>query len=403
MVGAVAAHGYRATTVRQLSALAGVSTRTIYELFANGKRECFFSAYDEVMRHIARRVALAYASERHGERRLARALEAFVREVCDEPAAARLVLVEVSAAGPGALERMEHTHRLFEGMVDLSFRQADCGAPPPLVVKGVVAGVARVARVRLLDDRVAELPALTGELLDWVLSYRSPAAAILGSLDSGGRQVVACAPACASPGERTRILDAVTRLVGQNGYAALDPAGITTAAGVPRKRFDAHFENVEGCFFAALEHHTNHALAYAAAVGATGRDWPGGVYRALSTFCEYLARDPLFARAACVEVFALGPYGVRFRETMMAAVTESFRVSAPCSQRPSSLAAEASIGAVWGIVHHHVAHGATRWLPEIAPQLSLMALAPVLGAPAAVQVILAEHARMQTRAVPVRT
>src|ERR1700726_4449570 len=74
MVRAVAAHGYRGITVRQLSALAGVSTRTLYQLFSAGKTECFFSAYDAAMRRMARRVAVAYISERDRERRLARAL-----------------------------------------------------------------------------------------------------------------------------------------------------------------------------------------------------------------------------------------------------------------------------------------------------------------------------------------
>ena len=144
--------------MRQLSALAGVSTRTLYDLFAEGKQECLLSTYDAAMRRLARRVALAYISEHRWERRLARAVDAFACEVRDEPAVARLVLVEVFAAGPGALERMEHAHSLFEGMINLSFRQTAAGEPPPLVVKGVVAGLARVARARLLDGRAVELP-----------------------------------------------------------------------------------------------------------------------------------------------------------------------------------------------------------------------------------------------------
>jgi AcrR family transcriptional regulator len=404
IVRAVAAHGYRAITVRQLSALAGVSTRTLYELFADGKRECFFSAYDTAMRGIARRVALAYISERHWERRLPRALEAFLCAVSEDPSAARLVLVEVFAAGPGALERMEHTHRLFEGMVDLNFRQTAGGAaPPPLVLKGVVAGVARVARVRLLDSATAELPALAGELLEWVLSHRSPAAARLQTLGSVGGPVVTPSVVSAEPGERgderTRILDAVAHLAARDGYAALSGAGIAAAANVSRKQFDSHFEDLKGCFIAALEHRTNRVLAQVALAGAAGRDWPGGLHRALATLCAYLAGDPLFSRLAFVEVFAPGPDGVRFREAMMAGITESFRAGAPRAQRPSALAAEASVGAVWGIVHHHVAHGATQRLPEIAPQLSFMVLAPALGAQAAVEAILAEHARMQAASV----
>jgi AcrR family transcriptional regulator len=400
MVRAVAARGYGATTVRQLSALAGVSTRTLYELFSAGKQECFFSAYDAAIRRMARRVAVAYISERDRERRLARALEAFACEVCDEPQAARLVLVEVFAAGPAALERMEHAQRLFEGMVNLSFRQTTGGlATPPLLVKGVVAGGARVARVRLLAGRERELPALTGELLEWALSYRSPAAATLESLGRACGQGAAPAAVSAARGEhgndRARILDAVAQLAARDGYAALTAAGIAAAAGVSRKRFDAHFDDVQGCFMAALEYLTTRACSYVAPAGTAGRDWPSAVHRALSALCTYIAADPLFARLAFVEVFALGPHGVRFREAGLARLAESFRASAPGGQRPSRLAAEASVGAIWGVVHHYVAHHASNRLPDIAPQLSFIALAPALGAEAAVQAILAEHAQVR--------
>lgn len=393
MVRAVTSDGYAATTVRQLSALAGVSTRTLYDLFSEGKQECFFSAYEAAMRRMARRVAVAYLSEHDRERGLARALEAFASQVCEEPAAARLILVEVFAAGPGALERMEHTHRLFEGMIDLSFSQTVGGTPPPpLVVKGVVAGVARVARARLLDDRTAELPALTEELLEWVLSYRSPAAGMVQRLASGrGRREPMSGRTAGDEDERERLLNAMAVLVAQDGYATLSPRRIAAEAGVSRRRFHAHFKDVRGCVTAVLDRLTARALAFA---DADGRDWPSDLHQGLCALCAYLAGNPPLARLAFVEVLTQGPEGVRWRARAMAEVAEGWRASAPAGQQPSELAAEASVGAVWGIIQHYVARGATRQLPDIAPQLSFMALAPVLGAEAAVRAIVAEHSRM---------
>jgi hypothetical protein len=49
---------------------------------------------------------------------------------------------------------------------------------------------------------------------------------------------------------------------------------------------------------------------------------------------------------------------------------------------------EASVGAIWGIVHHHVTRGATHLLPGLADYATYLALAPVVGHEAAVQVIL---------------
>jgi hypothetical protein len=65
-------------------------------------------------------------------------------------------------------------------------------------------------------------------------------------------------------------------------------------------------------------------------------------------------------------------------------------------------AAEASVGAVWGIVHRHVATGRAQQLPRSAPVLSFMALAPAIGAREAVREITAEHELMREEASPRR-
>lgn len=59
----------------------------------------------------------------------------------------------------------------------------------------------------------------------------------------------------------------------------------------------------------------------------------------------------------------------------------------PRSQAPSRVVAEATVGAIWGVVHHHVARSATHLLPGLAPYATYIALAPVIGGEAAVQVI----------------
>ena len=59
-------------------------------------------------------------------------------------------------------------------------------------------------------------------------------------------------------------------------------------------------------------------------------------------------------------------------------------------RRPSQFAAEASIGAMWGVIHHFVATGRGVQLPIAAPALSYLALAPALGGAAAVDVIATE-------------
>jgi AcrR family transcriptional regulator len=320
---------------------------------------------------------------------------------------ARLVLVEAFAGGPAALERMRLAEALFQGMIDQSFAGAADPVPvPPLIVKGIVAGVHRVARAHLLAGRERELPGVAGELLEWMLCFRCQAATALGrpgDLPAPARlgtAALATHDGVARGEDRERILDAVARLAAQEGYWQLTVPRIRAAAGVSRKRFDEHFEDVQGCFVAALERFSERALANAVTAGVGARSWPGGLHRAVCSLCADIGTDPVLARLGFVEVFAPGPDGMRYRERSVAAIAESLRISAPAGQRPSELAAEASIGAVWGVIHHHVALGRAHQLPSIAGVLSYLALAPAIGAEQAVDAIVAEREAM--RASPSR-
>jgi hypothetical protein len=75
---------------------------------------------------------------------------------------------------------------------------------------------------------------------------------------------------------------------------------------------------------------------------------------------------------------------------MIAKLATMLRRGAPLARQPSEFAAEASVGAMWGVIHHFVATGRGAQLPVAAPALSYIALAPALGGAEAVDVIVAE-------------
>jgi hypothetical protein len=154
---------------------------------------------------------------------------------------------------------------------------------------------------------------------------------------------------------------------------------------------DAHFDGVTHCFLASLELLVKRTLMRALRQGATADTWPGGLHRALMAFCTSVARDPAFARLSFIEVFAPGTPGIRFRARLIVAVADRLRRSAPPGQQPSELAAEASVGAALGILHHQIAAGRAGQLPRLAPLLSYLMLAPAIGAPAAVDAIREEQ------------
>jgi len=410
MVEIVGERGYRAVTVRELARLAGVSTRAFYEHF-DGKEDCFLRTYEVVVQRAAGRIVAAQRGERDWEPRLQCAFSAFAEEIEGKPHAGRLALVETLAVGPLALEQMRRAEGMFEAMVGESFAKApDEVATPALIVKGIVAGVGGVARTRLLEDGERELPDIAEELMEWALSYRCEAAAEIGGLDSGpapsspaGGLEASAAAERESDGtlgdERALILSAVAKLAATDGYWQLTVPRIRSAAGVSRRSFDAQFESVEDCFLAALELRVERALSQAKRAYVEAPSWPLGIHRALGALCDRIARDPVLGRLGFAEAFAPGLDSMRRRESIMASISALFRESAPAELRPSELTAEASVAAIWGILHYYVGSGQAQRLGQVVPVLSYLALAPALGAPVAADALLRERSPLALQPV----
>jgi AcrR family transcriptional regulator len=393
MTELVAEHGYNAFSVKELTNRARVSKRDFYKLFAS-KEECFLATYDLIAGHSVRGIIAATEGEKEWRERLRRGCLAFADQITGSPEKARLALVEVFTAGAVAVERMQRTNRLFEALVAKNLGLAECAPQlPPLVVKGVVAGGSRLARARLLSGNPRE-PALDGgELAEWALSFCDDKVVRLRGLGAAGAPPLQEAvPAMPLEDERALILAATARLARREGYATLTAPRVRAVAGVSKRTFDTHFEGVADCFLATLETLSDRTLAAAAPVYLTSGDWASGVHHMIAGLCWDLARDPTFAALAFLEVFSPGPEAIRWRSDMIAKLATRLRREAPPTRQPSEFAAEASIGAMWGVIHHFVASGRGAQLPIAAPALSYLALAPALGGAEAVDLIVAEAA-----------
>jgi AcrR family transcriptional regulator len=392
MIEAVAAHGYAATTVDEIVGLAGVSTKTIYKHFSS-KQECFLCTYDAVMEELAGRIGAAW---REGDGReegrtagLARGLDAFVLAIARRPEAMRLALVEVLAAGPAVLGRIDRAQLGFERIIAQGLGQASGGVEPPaLVARGIAGGIWYVARARLLDGRIEQPERLGGELLSWMLAYSPPVQLLAPRLTPEGWDKAAPLDRERAPegDERTRILWTAARIAGHEGYEELSVARILDEAEVPDEAFFALYEDVEECFVAALELLSAQALAGAARTARGAPDWPSAVRRAAGSLMRHIAGDPVFARCAFVEILAAGAAGAACRERLLRRLAELIERAAPCTAGP--VVAEAIVGGVWNIVHHHVARDAAYALPGLADHVAYIALAPLIGAEQAARTIL---------------
>jgi AcrR family transcriptional regulator len=391
MVELVAEHGYNAVSVAALAKRARVSKRDFYKHFSS-KEDCFLAIYDTIVGHSVRGILAATEGEEEWQERLRLGFLAFAGQIAGSPDTARLALVEVFAAGAVAVERMLRTNRLFEALVAENLAHAD-GSPqlPRLVVKGIVAGGGRVARARLLSEHPRRLTLDGDELMEWALSFCDDEVFRLRGLAVAGAPplpTTAVEPPLGD--ERAMILAATARLASKQGYAALTVPRVRAAAGVSKRSFDAHFDGVGDCFLAMLEMLSNRTLAAAEPCYFMADDWAGGVHRMIARLCRQLAGDPTFANLAFLEVFSPGAEAIHWRCEMIARLAAMLRRGAPPAQRPTRFAAEASIGAIWGVIHHFVATGHGAQLPVAAPVLSYLALAPALGGTAAVDAIVAE-------------
>jgi AcrR family transcriptional regulator len=389
MIVAVDRQGYQKTTAREVCRLAGVSERAFYELFDN-KQGCFLASYDTIVERGVERIAAAYRSQGAWQTKLRAAFDAYATEVVSDPKAARLVLVEVLGAGPAAVARLRSTRLIFEQIVSASFSEAPDGVTlPPLIVKGIVCGVERITRQRLLAGGVEELPALADELLAWALSYRSPAATALAATSAAHDEWPApCWPRPRVENDWARILRCAARIAATNGYAQLTPAQIVCDARVSEATFFELFDSTEQCFLDALDRLGLEALVCAARASQSSEDRLAGVHRGIAALMQHIATTPVLVRVGFVEIFVVGPAGIQRRERLLGQFTDLLAKSLPESQGSSALVTEASVGAIWGIVHHHVTRGATHLLPGLADYATYLALAPVVGHEAAVQVIL---------------
>lgn len=391
MVELVAEHGYNGVTVATLSNRAGVSKRDFYRHFA-GKEDCFLAVYDIIVSHSVRGILAATEGEEEWCERLRLGFLAFAGQIAGSPEAARLALVEAFAAGAAAVERMQRTNQLFEALVAKNIALAD-GSPrlPRLVVKGIVAGGGRVARARLLPGDPRRLTLDGGELTEWALSFCDVDVVRLHGLDvAEAPSLPAIAAELPLGDERALILAATARLASKEGYATLTVPRVRAAAGVSRRSFDAHFDGVADCFLATLEMLSGRTLAMAEPFYLTADDWASGVHRMTARLCQLLAGDPTFAGLAFLEVFSPGPEAIRWRSEMIAKLAAMLRRGAPPARRPTVFAAEASIGAMWGVIHHFVATGRGAQLPIAAPVLSYLALAPALRGAGAIEAIAPE-------------
>jgi AcrR family transcriptional regulator len=177
-VDVVAAKGYGATTVADLTKEAGVSRTTFYEHFED-KEACFLAAFDTAADVLARRIAVAFETQEAWPDRVRAGLAALLESLAGEPQIARLALVDVGSAGPQAQRRYRAALQRMTPFFDEGRDFAPGGRRLPANTSRMVVGaVTGLVSDEIEAGRAERLPEMLPEVLfASLVPYLGPAAA----------------------------------------------------------------------------------------------------------------------------------------------------------------------------------------------------------------------------------
>ncbi|HYM46338.1 MAG TPA: TetR/AcrR family transcriptional regulator [Solirubrobacteraceae bacterium] len=397
MIESVSERGYRATTVAQVIALAGVSRRAFYEHFAN-KEECFVATYDIVVARSRKRVLEAWGAERGWANRLHASCNAFLDDIIAEPKGAHLVLIDSLGIGAKSRERLHLAGSSYERLVAAAFKVSPENGPLPAVAsRAIVGGVRHVVFNRMREDRVAELRTLADEVLDWVEAYRSPASTRLRAVALKKPPEISPEPAAFLAGDdkRTRVLGSVVHLTLDEGYSELTDPQIAQFAGISTEAFHKQFRSKEECFLAVVDEFARETLGVVEAASAKASSWPEAVHIAARTFINHIVAHPALLRMTFVDLFEVGPGMIDRMTTSVDRFTALLAAGGPEPRRAPEVLPEVLTGAVWDIISAYATSDRVRYLPCLADHIAFVVLAPYIGPKSAVDTI--EQCRLGRR------
>jgi AcrR family transcriptional regulator len=178
MVAVCSDCGAANVTVARVVAHAGISRRTFYEQFESCE-ECLLSALDDAILAAGERIVAAWDASRPWTERVRAALTALLRFLDEEPAIARLLVVESLAAGPKALGcHSRAIARLLPAIDAGRAESTENRALASVTAEGTAGAVLFVLHRRMVDLRTPRLMELVNPLMAMiVLPYLGTAAA----------------------------------------------------------------------------------------------------------------------------------------------------------------------------------------------------------------------------------
>ena len=182
--------------------------------------------------------------------------------------------------------------------------------------------------------------------------------------------------------ERDRLIAAFGKAAEEHGYGEVTAERVARYAGLPRARYEAHFETKERALVAAQDVFLERLLTDAFFAGEAVGEWPGKVRAALSAVLASLAEASALARVFAVEAVGASFAAAERQFAALERFAALLRDGRRRYPRAASLPAPTErvlIGGVASIVSAHLLAEDPAALPVLEPGLAETLLVPYLG------------------------
>jgi AcrR family transcriptional regulator len=153
--------GYNATTITDITRLAGVDGRTFYDAFAD-KQDAFMAVHELGVQQVMSATAGAFFTGRSWPERMWAAGQAFAAFLDSNPLFVHVGFVEAYAVGPGAVQRVEDSHVTFTIFLQEGY-QLQSGRTPPSRL-ALEATITSIFEIVYREARAGKQPQVSGML-----------------------------------------------------------------------------------------------------------------------------------------------------------------------------------------------------------------------------------------------
>jgi AcrR family transcriptional regulator len=372
-----AQQGFEATSVKELIAAAGLTSKAFYTSFPT-KEDAWTAAFEQAFSQLylaGWRAARDVDAEQPAQ--VAAAISACLDYLASEPRRARLLLVDAATAGRAALPAIDEAR---DAGARLMARALSGTQLPKPVAPAMTSGIAELAASWILEGRAAQLPELRGPLIEVVLTPSLGVAAAVRAAEEALRDTADDE----RRDDRRRLIDAFAEAVARDGLGATRLSDVAQAEGIELDVANALFTDELDCATKALDEWASQLVIIAAgAFLASAGDPPLAAHKALEAALRHIARTPAVAALAVSDDQQLATAATMLRERHIALFFQLIAGQVPPAQQqaPQPLVAlQLLLDGLLATLRRFAQQGRIAELPGELPGLSLQALTPFFGA-----------------------